>query len=216
MLFGPVLKEIQAPRGIPTLDGEHSHKAGNIHIRQGTFTWGGEHSHRVGISKNLAGNNYIFCEFGVSHDDKTEVDGLGVSLLWYAETIAIAFCAFSFMQQAISSFFACLSTKCFFFASSSALFSSPFQWHVACTGGTHCPLDHPLGCYHCLLLLRPHLDAIIGKLCQVDSPDALTLATGLPWDDFKGSEHNAWAGLLLQTCPVLGSIRPGSSESLHP
>ena len=35
MLFGPVLKELQAPRGIPTLDGEHSHKAGNIHIGQG-------------------------------------------------------------------------------------------------------------------------------------------------------------------------------------
>ena len=32
MLFGPVLKEIQAPWGIPTLDGEHSHKAGNIHM----------------------------------------------------------------------------------------------------------------------------------------------------------------------------------------
>ena len=31
---------------------------GNIHIRQGTFTWGGEHSHRAGIPKNLAGNNY--------------------------------------------------------------------------------------------------------------------------------------------------------------
>ena len=60
MLFGPVLKELQAPQGIPTLDGEHSQKAGNIHIRQGTFTWGGEHSHRVGIPKNLAGNNYIF------------------------------------------------------------------------------------------------------------------------------------------------------------
>ena len=53
MLFGSVLKEIQAPRGIPTLDGEHSHKAGNIHM-------GREHSHRAGIPKNLAGNNYIF------------------------------------------------------------------------------------------------------------------------------------------------------------
>ena len=51
MLFGPVLKELQAPWGIPTLDREHSHKAGNIHIRRGTFTWGTEHSHR-------AGNNY--------------------------------------------------------------------------------------------------------------------------------------------------------------
>ena len=60
MLFGPVLKELQAPWGIPTRDGEHSHKVGNIHIRRGTFTWGGEHSHRAGIPKNLAGNNYIF------------------------------------------------------------------------------------------------------------------------------------------------------------
>ena len=42
MLFGPVLKEIQAPQGIPTLDGEHSHKAGNIHIGQGfpKIWWG--------------------------------------------------------------------------------------------------------------------------------------------------------------------------------
>ena len=38
MLFGPVLKELQAPQGIPTLDGEHSHKAGNIHMGRGTFT----------------------------------------------------------------------------------------------------------------------------------------------------------------------------------
>ena len=38
MLFGPVLKELQAPRGIPTLDGEHSHKAGTIHTGRGTFT----------------------------------------------------------------------------------------------------------------------------------------------------------------------------------
>ena len=48
MLFGPVLKELQAPWGIPTLDGEHSHRAG--------------------IPKNLVGNNYIFemfCRFGV-------------------------------------------------------------------------------------------------------------------------------------------------------
>ena len=36
MLFGPVLKELQAPWGIPTLDREHSHKVGNIHIGQGT------------------------------------------------------------------------------------------------------------------------------------------------------------------------------------
>ena len=36
MLFGPVLKELQAPWGIPTLDGEHSHKAGSIHMGQGT------------------------------------------------------------------------------------------------------------------------------------------------------------------------------------
>ena len=58
MLFGSVLKEIQAPRGIPTLDGEHSHKAGNIHMGWGTFTWGREHSHRAGIPKSLVGNNY--------------------------------------------------------------------------------------------------------------------------------------------------------------
>ena len=32
MLFGPVLKELQAPQGIPTLDREHSHKAGNNYI----------------------------------------------------------------------------------------------------------------------------------------------------------------------------------------
>ena len=36
MLFGPVLKELQAPQGIPTLDREHSHKAGNIHMGWGT------------------------------------------------------------------------------------------------------------------------------------------------------------------------------------
>ena len=35
MLFGPVLKEIQAPQGIPTLDREHSHGMGNIHIGWG-------------------------------------------------------------------------------------------------------------------------------------------------------------------------------------
>ena len=35
MLFGPVLKELQAPQGIPTLDGEHSHGVGNIHIGRG-------------------------------------------------------------------------------------------------------------------------------------------------------------------------------------
>ena len=45
MLFGPVLKKLQAPQGIPTLDREHSHRAG--------------------IPKNLVGNNYIFLIFQV-------------------------------------------------------------------------------------------------------------------------------------------------------
>ena len=35
MLFGSVLKEIQAPQWIPTLDREHSHGVGNIHIGWG-------------------------------------------------------------------------------------------------------------------------------------------------------------------------------------
>ena len=42
MLFASVLKDIQAPQGIPTLDGEHSHGAGNIHIGWGfpKIWWG--------------------------------------------------------------------------------------------------------------------------------------------------------------------------------
>ena len=40
MLFGPVLKEIQAPQGIPTLDGEHSHGPGNIGQGFPKIWWG--------------------------------------------------------------------------------------------------------------------------------------------------------------------------------
>ena len=66
MLFGPVLKEIQAPRGIPTLDREHSHKVGNIHMGQG------EHSHRAGIPKNLAGNNYTCMQWDLNQKPSNE------------------------------------------------------------------------------------------------------------------------------------------------